>query len=380
MINLDADELNILMNLQDDVNHRLHDRHSRHANFYEADEKDGDRTYQWLPTEFMLKFKTGFINDGYNVSLHYDEFMDIELVSGFIPDINCRKYADLMDHIVMILRQKIIPLFAKNQFGKKKYIKKLFEWCSNNKILAIIVKSQQYEWSEEVSYEDKYNPSFHVEGTEMEKITQIGIVYTRIDDGILGGDLRIHPLRDGWVRPFKKKTEITINNLCDGDIVVFKNTEHAMSPLGFKYKSNDNPPIRRILAFFLCENQPEINGYYESTMYKYFVRDDERVIGGDKLFWKGVQDMSKQPLMTATVRLPILRDNYYDYIQPRIVEWVRNGFDIELPDIITFIIAEFTEDVRNDYDSWMIAQRLRLSRGHQKRKRHEGQSALIRCD
>ena len=59
---------------------------------------------------------------------------------------------------------------------------------------------------------------------------------------------------------------------------------------------------------------------------------------------------------------------------------MRNGFDIELPDIITMIIAEFMDESLYDNQIWMIAHKLRLSRGHQKGKRHQLEPALMMCD
>ena len=68
---------------------------------------------QWIPTEFMLKFKNNKVpklTDDVSVS----DFLDVELRSGFIPDLNCKTYTDLEQYILTVLRRKMIPMFVEN--------------------------------------------------------------------------------------------------------------------------------------------------------------------------------------------------------------------------------------------------------------------------
>eukprot|EP01084_Bolivina_argentea_P069129 125853_1 len=327
--------------------------------------------YQWIPTEFMLTFKSDYIYDEiniYNNNLKYEQFMDIELKSGFIPDLNCKEYQDLTGYILILLKT-IVPLFVQNEHGKSNYNKILFEWCKTNKILAIIVKSQQYEWTENVEI-DEYSGSFHTEGTSQEKITQIAVLCTRVDSDVYGGDLYLQPLDENAYdssQPFSNAiTEI--NNINNGDIVIFKNTLHKMNTFKATHKSDTNPPIRRILAFFLCENNPFENKYYESVIYRHLIRDDENVTDSDTEFWKIRKIISQSPLITATDTMPILKNNFNDYIE-LILGF--NRFNIQLPEVVVNLIIDYAKVImlRDEQMASNNAKDLRQLRGYANEKR-----------
>ena len=82
------------------INHKTYDEQVTNLKYFNDDDREDDTLkrvhqqitdkmrYRWIPTEFMLKLKDDYIHNQNSSNLNYDEFLNIELVSGFIPDIN----------------------------------------------------------------------------------------------------------------------------------------------------------------------------------------------------------------------------------------------------------------------------------------------------
>eukprot|EP01083_Nonionella_stella_P043413 117106_1 len=331
--------------------------------------------YQWIPTQFQLTFKAcAGIKDtqSYHDFEDIQQFMCVTLKSLFIPDLNRSHYADLYGYITQCLQEHIVPLFARNMSEDDDGCKALlYKWCKSRKILNIIIKSQQYEWTMDVDI-DEYTGASHMEGTAQEKIVQIAVLYVKIDDAIIGGELVVSQSR---------ADTLEISHLKSGDIIVFNNWYHNLATLRAKYKSNDRPPIRRILAFFLCEPEVVENDYYRSDMYKELVREDSQVLNEHMAFWGDEQRLSEIPLLTATDIVPVIKGNCDDFMFEYLYKVVYDSFRIELPIGIVSVICEYMNHsgIRDRDSAEFHANNLRCCRGHvnDRRKRRK---FIRKCD
>eukprot|EP01083_Nonionella_stella_P015227 42619_1 len=334
--------------------------------------------FQWIPTQFQLKFKDDYDHNSRDVA----DFLDIELYSKFIPDINCCEYAQCYEYIVQLLRESVVSLFADNDTDT------LLAWCGENKILSIIVKSQQYEFTEEALIDPfghgetsihpnghgSYHGAYHVEGSAQQKIQKIALVYTHVDETIIGGDLCLKQMmntRAGY--PFMD-TIIRVSNLRTGAVVLFRNTEHKMDMISLVdefHTSDDNPPVRRFIAFFLCvdmEEPNELEMYYKSRVYRYLARDDNAVEPGEEAeYWLQQRQISKLKIITATDMCPVIKANFIDFMQLELRKYVLSIFELEIPKNIVQMIAEYMVDsdvVREERDAQVIADDFRKCAGH----------------
>merc|ERR1712176_690532 len=183
--------------------------------------------YQRIPTEFRLKFATQN-----NIPPTYedmkDEYVDIELASDYIPDVNRYEYPKLNDIIIATIKE-MLPLFFWSIVGDRyrkseNYKKILFNWCKQRKILRFIIKSQQHEFNNSHNDEIGFNSSFHIEGTIQEQIGYIGILSSRIDPSIRAGNLHLrydinYSESDWKLKPF------------EGSMIVFPNMPHCITDL-----------------------------------------------------------------------------------------------------------------------------------------------------
>eukprot|EP01083_Nonionella_stella_P015148 42395_1 len=307
-----------------------------------------DAFFQWVPTEFKVQFKDGVTCSDWQ--RFQTKYMDIQLNSWYIADINQFKNKHLNQIILNILRRTIIPLFVCSIIGSsdqtsEEYKQLLFEWCSTQKILKIIVKSQQYEVNDNTHWDTDISRDYHVDGTLHEQVSHIAIIYTRIDDSIRGGNLHLpfdSELRNTWI--FKPK---------QSSVIVFPNMHHKIDKISV-WNSKEESCKRRILTFFLCSPQ-----YFRTTgAYDALTLSDE--ISLTRTANPQVDTLMNLPLLTTNDLLPLDKQHCDDLLTQILQALCKN-----IPKSIIVIITEYIIDdtlLRTEAEMEVNARSLRKYR------------------
>eukprot|EP01084_Bolivina_argentea_P307646 531782_1 len=322
---------------------------------------DNSCFYQWIPTEFQVRFK-----DNVNCLEWKDmktEYIDVKLNSLYIADVNQFRYENLNEIIINILKTKIISLFIHSIVGccvskeSNEYKQLLFEWCSTNKILNIIVKCQQYEFGDNTEWDYNISGDYHIDGTLQEKVSHIAILYADIDDSIRGGDLNLafdSFLGNVWKFKPKKSSIIVFPNMYHkiDEISIWKWNTCIRKPLKVKQK-------RRILSFFLCSNE-----YFPSSAAYNALCFNDRYGMSD--LQNNVNETSKMllelPLLTTNDLFPFDKE----HCNVLLID-VLSKLWKDVPDTIIVIITEYIIDnalLRNESEMEMNARCLREYRRH----------------
>ena len=328
-----------------------------------------------------------------------EEYVNIRLKSFYIPDINEKKYPRLYQLIVQLLQRKIVPMYVKSitksTLDTCTYHGRLYKWCQNKKQLNIIIKCQQYNYNPSFNkdktfdYEISYNS--HIEGTEIEKISHVGIVYLDIDNNIQGGNLVLsfdHYKRNTW--KYKTKT---------GSIILFPNMSHKIDPIDIwppavysygrgsvtdsdlnlnenknKNKNKNKNEIefkdinyrRRILTFWFCDNDNEsgFKQFKQTQAFAAMKESDERYdqIRGDSQWnipndhianWRPSTEYLVDSIQTLTALdiLPLDKNHYNDLLTV-IVSNILNATIVKhlnLPEQIVWIIVDYMNVSNKDF-------------------------------
>ena len=242
--------------------------------------------FQWVPTTFTVCLKKEYWGSIRQYEDMKSEYLDIKLKSLYIPDINEKQYPKLYPLLLNLLTTKIVPMYAKSVAIRKckgnrlvaspvpndatpsdEYKQLLYQWCMDEKELNIIIKCEEYNYNPKLNGEEVFDKEissdYHIEGTEIEKITHVGIVYLDVDDNIEGGNLNLalHThLKNTW--KFKPKK---------ASIILFPNMSHKIDEIGiwkrYSFSQNKNVNItRRILTFWFCDYDND----RPTTEYKQF--------------------------------------------------------------------------------------------------------------
>ena len=266
----------------------------------------GKGVFQWVPTTLSLH-----LNDDYDkeCSKHDQEFaynnmkveyLDVKLESLYIPDINHKYYPKLYSLLLKLLQTQIIPMYAKSVTIRNisnsncwsvnyesLYKTLLYDWCTQKKEINVIIKCEEYNYNSKFHGKNKSNIfdneisfGYHIEGTEIEKISHVAIVYLDINDNIKGGNLSFD-LNNDFKNTWKFKTKKSL-------IILFENMTHKIDNINIGIWNINNIPLlgngaksRRILTFWFCDND-YTNEYKQFTQTQAFelMRCHDRARGG----------------------------------------------------------------------------------------------------
>ena len=202
----------------------------------------------------------------------------------------------------------------------------------------------------------------------------IGILYTKIDRFIRGGNLHLRYDTNKWQKDWKIKP-------FEGSMIVFPNMPHRIKDLS--YWDRNEYGIRRSLAFFLLYDT-EMSDYnenfakiWESTkacksimngMHDYhpWLHQDS-VDQSNTSYWNYINVCGKLPILTATDVMPVDKQHFEKIFDDILYNNVQQVMKIILPDIVVLIIKSFmVNDVllKDEMGLWQNARDMRENRGY----------------
>ena len=204
---------------------------------YQVIDMSSKAVFQWVPTVLSLRLNDEHDKEFRKPEFSYNdmkvEYLDVKLESLYIPDINRKYYPKLYLLLLQLLQREIIPMYAKSVTIRNiencnsnscnyelSYKKLLYDWCAQNKEINVIIKCEEYNYNSKFHgkkmFDNEISFGYHVEGTEIEKISHVAIVYLDINDNIKGGNLSfaLDPnLKNTWKYKPKKSSIILFENM-----------------------------------------------------------------------------------------------------------------------------------------------------------------------